>query len=74
MKRLLQEHGSLELLDSSTCGLSRAEGQELVGELGPRQSIHGVGGQALQHSQLERRLLEHPACVLHIDSIYRGRA
>jgi Ran GTPase-activating protein (RanGAP) involved in mRNA processing and transport len=74
MKRLLQEHGSLELLDISTCGLSVAGGRELVGALGPRQSLHGVGGHALQHSHLERRLLKHPECVLHIDSIYRGRA
>ena len=74
MKRLLQEHRALELLDISTCGLTEAGGRELVGALGPRQSIHGVGGHALQHSHLERRLLKHPGHVLHIDSIYRGRA
>lgn len=74
MKRLLREHSTLELLDISNCGLSVAGGRELVGALGPRQSIHGVGGHALQHSHLERRLLKHPECVLHIDSIYRGRA
>lgn len=74
MKRLLQEHRSLELLDISTCGLSATGGQDLVDVLGPRQSLHGVGGHALQHSHLERRLLKHPECVLHIDSIYRGRA
>jgi diketogulonate reductase-like aldo/keto reductase/Ran GTPase-activating protein (RanGAP) involved in mRNA processing and transport len=74
MKRLLQEHGTLELLDISTCGLSTGGGRALVEVLGPRQSLHGVGGHALQHSHLERRLLKHPECVLHIDSIYRGRA
>jgi hypothetical protein len=74
MKRLLQEHGTLELLDISNGGLSLAGGRELVAALRPRQSIHGVGGHALQHSHLERRLLKHPDCVLHIDSIYRGRA
>ena len=74
MKRLLQEHNALGLLDISNCGLSEAGKREIVGVLGSRQSIHGVGGHALQHSHLERRFLKHPECVLHIDSIYRGRA
>jgi diketogulonate reductase-like aldo/keto reductase len=72
--RLLREHPSLELLDVSICGLVQLSIDELVAACGPQQSLHGAGGQALNHSERERRFLKHPERVLHIDSIYRGRA
>jgi hypothetical protein len=72
--QLLREHPALELLDVAICGLPQPALDELVAACGERQSIHGVGGQALHHSERARRFLKHPECVLHIDSIYRGRA
>ncbi|WP_437906176.1 aldo/keto reductase [Sorangium sp. So ce327] len=72
--RLLREHPTLELLDVSICGLPQASIDELVAACGAHQSLHGVGGHALHHTERERRFLKHPERVLHIDSIYRGRA
>jgi diketogulonate reductase-like aldo/keto reductase len=72
--RLLSAHPALELLDVSICGLPQPAQDELVAACGAEQSIHGVGGQALHHSERARRFLKHPERVLHIDSIYRGRA
>jgi NLR family CARD domain-containing protein 3 len=72
--RLLREHRSIELLDVSICGLPQASIDELVAACGERQSLHGVGGHAVHHTERERRFLKHPERVLHIDSIYRGRA
>jgi len=72
--QLLREHPALELLDVSICGLSQPALDELVAACGDQQSVHGVGGQALHHSERARRFLKHPERVLHIDSIYRGRA
>jgi hypothetical protein len=46
----------------------------LVAACGERQSLHGVRGHAMHHTERERRFLKHPKRVLHIDSIYRGRA
>ncbi|MCA9643461.1 MAG: aldo/keto reductase [Polyangiaceae bacterium] len=71
---LLEQHPALELLDVSLCGLPESALERLVDALGPHQSLHGVGSHAFNHSERERRLLKHPQRVLHIDSIYRGRA
>lgn len=72
--RLLREHPTLELLDVSICGLPQTSIDELVAACSDRQSLHGVGGHAVHHTERERRFLKHPERVLHIDSIYRGRA
>jgi len=72
--RLLREHPQLELLDVSICGLPQTSIDELVAACSEHQSLHGVGGHALHHTERERRFLKHPERVLHIDSIYRGRA
>lgn len=72
--RLLREHPAIELLDVGICGLPPESLDRLVSALGPRQSLHGVGGnRAFHHTERERRFLKHPKRVLHIDSIYRGR-
>jgi Ran GTPase-activating protein (RanGAP) involved in mRNA processing and transport len=71
---LLREHPALELLDVSRCGLAQDATDRLAAELRPHQSLHGAGRQALRHTERERRFLKHPKRVLHIDSIYRGRA
>jgi Ran GTPase-activating protein (RanGAP) involved in mRNA processing and transport len=74
LARLLHEHPTLELLDVALCGLPAESLERLVDALGPRQSLHGVGGsRAFHHTERERRFLKHPKRVLHIDSIYRGR-
>jgi diketogulonate reductase-like aldo/keto reductase len=75
LERLLREHSAIELLDVSLCGLPADSLDRLVDALGPRQSLHGVGGsRAFHHTERERRFLKHPKRVVHIDSIYRGRA
>jgi diketogulonate reductase-like aldo/keto reductase len=72
--RLLREHPALELLDVSICGLPASSIEQLVACCGEHQSLHGVRGHAFHHTERERRFLKHPQRVLHIDSIYRGRA
>ncbi len=72
--RLLREHATLELLDVSICGLPPAAIAELVAACSEHQSLHGVGGRATHHTERQRRFAKHPERVLHIDSIYRGRA
>jgi len=74
LERLLREHPALELLDVSICGLPASSADRLVAACGEHQSLHGVRGQATHHTERERRFLKHPRRVLHIDSIYRGRA
>jgi len=74
LERLLREHPALELLDVSICGLPAGSIDRLVAACGGHQSLHGVGGHAVHHTERERRFLKHPERVLHIDSIYRGRA
>ena len=74
LERLLREHPALELLDVSICGLPASAIDALVAACGDHQSIHGVRGLAMHHTERERRFLKHPRRVLHIDSIYRGRA
>lgn len=73
-ERLLREHPALELLDVSICGLPQTSLDRLIAACGAHQSLHGVRGHALHHSEQERRFLKQPKRVLHIDSIYRGRA
>lgn len=73
-ERLLREHPALELLDVSICGLPASSVDRLVAACGEHQSLHGVSGHAVHHTERERRFLKHPQMVLHIDSIYRGRA
>jgi diketogulonate reductase-like aldo/keto reductase len=74
LERLLRVHPTLELLDVAICGQPAESLDRLVDALGPRQSLHGVGGsRAFHHTERERRFLKHPKRVLHIDSIYRGR-
>jgi hypothetical protein len=70
----LREHPALELLDVSICGLPQSSIQRLIEALGSQQSLHGVGAHAFHHHERERRFLKHPQRVVHIDSIYRGRA
>jgi diketogulonate reductase-like aldo/keto reductase len=72
--RLLREHPALELLDVSICGLPASSLERLVAACGEHQSLHGVRGHAFHHTERERRFLKHPERVVHIDSIYRGRA
>lgn len=72
--RLLRNHPSLKLLDTTICGLPDASIERLVEALGSDQSLEGVGNHALRHSHSERRFLKQPKRVVHIDSIYRGRA
>lgn len=74
LERLLREHPALELLDVSICGLPASSVDRLVAACGEHQSLHGVRGHAVHHTERERRFLKHPKRVLHIDSIYRGRA
>ncbi|APR79946.1 oxidoreductase of aldo/keto reductase family, subgroup 1 [Minicystis rosea] len=74
LERLLHEHPALELLDVSICGLPTSSLDRLVAACGEHQSLHGVRGHAVHHTERERRFLKHPKRVLHIDSIYRGRA
>jgi hypothetical protein len=74
LERLLREHPALELLDASKCGLPTSSIDRLVAACGEHQSLHGVRGHAVHHTERERRFLKHPKRVLHIDSIYRGRA
>ncbi len=74
LERLLCEHPALELLDVSICGLPAGSIDRLVAACGAHQSLHGVRGHAMHHTERERRFLKHPERVLHIDSIYRGRA
>lgn len=74
LERLLREHPALELLDVSICGLPTSSLDRLVAACGAHQSLHGVRGVAMHHTERERRFLKHPERVLHIDSIYRGRA
>jgi diketogulonate reductase-like aldo/keto reductase len=74
LERLLREHPALELLDVSICGLPAISIDHLVAACGEHQSLHGVRGRAVHHTERERRFLKHPKRVLHIDSIYRGRA
>lgn len=74
IERLLREHPALELLDVSICGLPTSSLDRIVAACGAHQSLHGVCGHAVHHTERERRFLKHPERVLHIDSIYRGRA
>lgn len=74
LRQLLVEHPSLQVLDVSLCGLAESHVDALVRALRPHQSLEGVGNQALHHSHDERRRIKQPASVVHIDSIYRGRA
>ncbi len=78
LKRLLAKP-SLELLDLSICGLTEEAGQDLVAAIvGSGESTGGASVQGIPHgfsrSAQERRFLKHDRRVLHIDSIYRGRA
>lgn len=72
--RLLREHPSVRLLDVSLTGLPEESVDRLVEGLSSDQSLEGVGDRALHHSHDERRVIRHPARVVHIDSVYRGRA
>gem|GEM_PF-749337 len=79
LRRLLAKP-SLELLDLSICGLTDEDGEALVADLvgkgdSPtlRPSVQGIAYGDSKSAQ-ERRFLKHDARVLHIDSIYRGRA
>lgn len=72
--RLLSRHPSLRLLNAANAGLPEASVARLVAALGPDQSLEGVGAHALRHGHTTRRLLRQPKRVLHIDSVYRGRA
>jgi diketogulonate reductase-like aldo/keto reductase len=74
LERLLREHPALELLDVSICGLPTGSLDRLVAACKKHQSLHGVRGNAVHHTEQERRFLKQPKRVLHIDSIYRGRA
>jgi diketogulonate reductase-like aldo/keto reductase len=74
LSRLLCDHPALELLDVSICGLPTGSIDELVAACGEHQSLHGARGHAMHHTERERRFLKHPNRVLHVDSIYRGRA
>lgn len=74
LRRLLVEHPSLKVLDVSLCGLPKSSIDALVRERRPHQSLEGIGNDALGHSHNERRRIKQPASVVHIDSIYRGRA
>lgn len=74
LEALLREHPALELLDVTICGLPATSIDRLVGACGEHQSLHGVRGHAMHHTERQRRFLKHPERVLHIDSIYRGRA
>lgn len=72
--RLMTEHPSIELLNTAKCGLPSESIDRLVAALGPEQSLEGVGTWAVGRPHHERRFLKHPRRVVHIDSIYRGRA
>lgn len=73
-ERLLREHPALELLDVSICGLPTNSLDRPVAACGKHQSLHGVRGNAVHHTERERRFLKQAKRVVHIDSIYRGRA
>ncbi|MEM7675801.1 MAG: hypothetical protein AAF449_07335, partial [Myxococcota bacterium] len=74
LQRLLREHPSINLLDVTNCSFTEASLDALFDALGEHQSLEGAGSRGYRHGKLERRLMKHPPRVLHIDSIYRGKA
>jgi hypothetical protein len=74
LKRLLQNHKSLQLINLSFCGLNERQMLDLIEtSLGEHQSLEGAASDyGVRHSKEQRRVWLHGENVVHIDSVYRG--